>query len=231
MKPLVNRFCIGVASFFILSGNTIPPFVYANELRGVENAAVSTSEASVLKHSPLFEDVSRNHQDKQMLSSVDDKGNKITQILDEQGNILVAEIYNISDNTFITTSSDSDNAYIETTDTQGHSKITTYKKENIRVPRTVTEDWVYTGIAIPRGAIDNLVNLGTDAAFVAIGGLFGIGVASVNQLFATMGLGLSLGEMTGRALDVNGNGWIALYKRPIRAYTGGPITSYEHKTN
>lgn len=227
----IKRFCVGIASLVVLSGNMIPTLAYANEIMNAEHDIFSTSEIPNLKHSPLFEGVYQRNLDKQIVSKFDEEGHLITQILDENDNILVSEIYKIDDNTFITTSSDSKNSYLETTDRYGQSNLSVYKKEKIRVSRDVVGNWSYTGIAIPRGAVDNAVNLGAEAALSYIGGLFGITAAAVNQILAFAGVGWSLGEMMGRALDTNGNGWIALYTRPRRAYPGGPITSYDHKTD
>ncbi|HGA1114152.1 hypothetical protein Q7W24_11045 [Streptococcus suis] len=216
-----------VTIVFVVSG-VVPNIIYATE--GNDYNRDSTTTENVVQHSSLFESVYQKNLDKQVVTFVDENNNVITQVLDENRNIIVAEVYNTLENSFVTTSSDSSSVYLEITDEYGQSNLSVYSKTLVRVPRTIRGEWVYTGVAIPRAAIDNLTNLGVDAMVVGIGGLFGIGAAAVNQLLAFMGTGWSMGEMVGRALDTNGNGWVGLYKRSVREYPNGPV-NYEYKTN
>lgn len=144
-----------------------------------------------------------------------DSGTMITQVLGDDEEVLVAEIYNPLTKITLTTANSETASFIEIRDSNGVSHLETYQKKMVWSERSGRGQWVYTGIAIPRGMVENLVNLGVDAAATALAGALGLTVAAVHHMIGFMGLGWSMGEMLGRALDRNGNGWIGLYSREV----------------
>lgn len=189
-----------------------------------------------------------------------DGSEKISTIVDSSGNILVAEVYNEDTDTVITTTSTDSEAIIEKTvngvttresfkyseipegsiisenssasSSNYTAKAIAYrpgKKSQFKL-MAIYGAWTYTGVAIPKGAVSSLTNMGYSAFAASVGGLFGIGTGAANAMLAFMGVGGSVGEIAANGLDTNGNGWIGLYRRTVQEYRNGPV-NYQFKTN
>ena len=210
------------------------------------------------KHSTLYNQVENITNGNE--TSIIDGNEKISTVTDTSGNILVSEVYNEDTNTTITTTSTDSAAIIEKTvngrttrevfeylktpernvisensflSTKQYSpKIMSFKQNKNFEFRlmAIYGKWTYTGVAIPKGAVSSLTNMGYSAFAASIGGLFGISTGAANALLAFMGVGASIGEIAANALDTNGNGWIGLYRRSVQTYPNGPKT-YDFKTN
>ena len=193
-------------------------------------------------------------------TSAVDGSEKINTIVDSSGNILAAEVYNEDTDTVITTTSTGSEAIIEKTENgvttrevfkysevpEGNiisessftnsnnytTKATAFKpNKGVQVQlMAIYGPWTYTGVAVPKGAVSSLTNMGYSAFAASVGGLFGITTGAANAMLAFMGVGGSVGELAANGLDTNGNGWIGLYRRTVQEYRNGPI-NYQFKTN
>lgn len=193
-------------------------------------------------------------------TSTVDGSEKINTIVDSSGNILAAEVYNEDTDTVITTTSTDSEAIIErtvngvttrevfkysdipegsivsessfTSSNNYTAKAMAFKpNKGVQVQlMSIYGPWTYTGVAIPKGAVSSLTNMGYSAFAASVGGLFGITTGAANAMLAFMGVGGSVGEIAANGLDTNGNGWIGLYRRTVQEYRNGPI-NYQFKTN
>lgn len=236
----LTKFLLGIITVISL-GFIIPVNVFADE-----------------EHSDLYNQVEEVTDG--IKTDTIDGSEKISTIVDSTGNILVAEIYNEDTDTVITTTSTGSEAIIEKTvngvTTREVFKYSEVPEGIIVSENTFTSSnnyttkamafrpnkgsqinlmatygaWTYTGVAIPKGAVSSLTNMGYSAFAASVGGLFGIGTGAANAMLAFMGVGGSVGEIAANALDTNGNGWIGLYRRTVRHSPNGPI-NYQFKTN
>lgn len=203
--------------------------VFIQPITAVKATELSLSDS--IKHSALFLEFKDSNLEISESSYFED--NKIvTTLIDSNGVVLATDIYDLLTHTIIATASSDTQSIIETTDVDGLVSRQFFEKIKTFVPvlRYVYDGWQYTGLAIPSGAVASLGNLAFGALVSGVAGLFGVAVATINSVLAFMGIGWSTGEMLARALDTDGNGWVALYKRARRAYRGGPIVGYGHKT-
>ncbi|RJZ11783.1 hypothetical protein DYZ47_02915 [Listeria monocytogenes] len=97
--------------------------------------------------------------------------------------------------------------------------------------RYVYDKWGYTGFAVPNSIFEWTFNLLGGGAISGIAGIFGISrAAAAMVLDFSAAMMYSPGGVLARHLDSDRNGWVALYKRGVRNYKGGPIFAYQHRT-
>lgn len=183
-------------------------------------------------------DVSKNTS--QMISE-DQK--VVTEIIDESTSVVKETIIEDEVLNKITKITSDDQYVYVTTIENGISQTEQYAKKYILEPQIATRaaemingwyprgPWEYTGVAIGRNFFASLTNFGISALASSIAAAFGISKAAASFLLTYMGAAyVSTGEALANLLDVNGNGWIGLYKRPASSSPNGPIEVYLHKT-
>ncbi|MFA9492377.1 hypothetical protein [Streptococcus sp. E17BB] len=193
--------------------------------------ALEFSGTDSVRHSSLFTEIKAANPDK-VEQSYFENNYIITMLVGENGIVLATDIYNLETHDMISSTSVNNRSIIETTDNTGLVSRQEFVKESVGRTgfRHVYDDWQYTGLAVPAGAVANLANAGFTATTAFLAGWFGVAVSVIHGILAFMGIGWSIGEMLATSLDTDGNGWIALHKRARRAYRGGSIVSYDHKT-
>ncbi|MGL9847800.1 hypothetical protein IGJ91_002970 [Enterococcus sp. DIV0765f] len=211
----------------IVSADTIHP---NEELQKPETKEVALPE--------LFENVQKHSEEK--LTEVAD-ASEITTLIDENDNVRAAEITNVNSDETIVITNNGDSVIIETTiiGDNGESKTTQEifpiirenTQDNLLQSRLVYSGWSYTHLAVGRNAFSVVAGMAISKITAAFAAIFGISGAAASFAVGYMGIksGMSAANLA-KYLDSNGNGWIALYKRYVRNYKGGPIIGTQHRT-
>ncbi|WP_249354943.1 hypothetical protein [Enterococcus hulanensis] len=109
--------------------------------------------------------------------------------------------------------------------------IKTDMHDSLSQNRIIYGAWQYTGFAVGRQFFAALAGLGISKITAGIAATFSISSAGASFLVGYMGIkaGMNAASLA-KALDSNGNGYIALYKRHLRNYKNGPSIGTQHRT-
>lgn len=219
---------------FSLTGANV--IVSAEEIQ--HNEELQKSEIKEVDSPELFEKVQKNSEEE--LTEIADTS-EITTLVDENNNIRAAEITNENSEETIVITNNGDNVIIETTiiDNNGEQKTTQEifpiirenMQDNLLQNKLVYSGWSYTHLAVGRNAFSVVAGMAISKITAAFAAMFGISGAAASFAVGYMGIksGMTAANLA-KYLDSNGNGWIALYKRYVRNYKGGPVIGTQHRT-
>lgn len=206
-----------------------------------QNQQLQEPETKEIESPELIEAVKENNGQnlENQIEVVDNT--EITTLVDENEVVQATEIVDTETNQQIAITNTGDSVIIERTTINDKGEQETIQEiypviqediqDSLTQNRLVYSGWTYTHLAVGRTAFSVVAGMGISAITAAFAGIFGIAKKAASFVVTYMGIKGGMNSTSlARALDSNGNGWIALYKRSVRYYKGGKIIGYEHRT-
>lgn len=248
MKKIIKQLFVG-SSALLLFSSAVPSVAILNNsaqanivgefINDRESGLVSQVEFG--KHyamTQLFSEVIEQRQ-ASFINSYSVDGYFVTELLDEENNVIVSEIINSLTGSYTTVTSNVNGVIIETGEADSSDSIAlnreTFKFNNreslfINAPQLIIPNpaagypvygwgpWEYTGLAVGKKVFAATVALPTEAIFSYVAAIFGINPTAASHLISYMGAWGLTGDALADHFDTNGNGWIGLYKRKLKYY-------------
>ncbi|WP_430616807.1 hypothetical protein IGJ66_000585 [Enterococcus sp. DIV0176] len=233
-------------STLMLATTFVSPVVgLSNEVFADEIGTKVDTNAS-LPDSMLFNKAIANKDFNSSIKISYDGATKISQLVDENQNVLATEISNPVTSEVLAVTRTAKEVIVEKTIKGYNGEYNTQIKhfalavinENVDVnetssisPRYHYTPWRYTNLAVGADLFAFLTDLSLTAVVAFTANVFGITLKAADWLLGYMGAkGLSTGEALASALDTSGNGWIGLYVREMWNDSQTVFYGTQHKT-
>ncbi|MGL9748947.1 hypothetical protein [Enterococcus sp. DIV0170] len=241
------------STLLIASMAPVVTTVYAAEVEEMANNELSeVSEQSTTisdQKETLFDSVQSQQKTKNVDTFKDENGNTITEILGENGEVIVSKIINNETQETETTTNTGSSVVVEKSSLNEDGTMTINKEVyelipeseltiatdqdqgNRPMPRIYYDKWSYTGFAVSRAAFSTLVDFSVAGIVGKVAAVLRISRGAADYLVGYMGAKYSSsGTVLAKHLDSNGNGYVALYKRGVRSSKYTQIYAYQHRT-
>lgn len=243
----LKKFGVLSATTLILSATSAYPILGLTNNVSADELKTEELTTNKIYHSKLFTNVVNEKGVHNNVNSFYEDGSQINQLLDENDNVIAAEIFDVKTSETLAVTRTSNEVIVEKTTKgyNGQNNVSTEKyplmlmtnndstpADHLNIsPRLQYTAWEYTNLAVGVNLFSTLVNIGTAALITFTAGVFGIATVAAEFLLEYMGAyGLSSGAAIADALDSSGNGWIGLYVREVWNDSWTVFQGTQHRT-